>query len=320
MKKIINILTEKPIFLYLISIFIIIPDILYFFNNLTVRIIINYLLIPTIMCLSIKLRNKSFIILLIYEFFISMFSYLNIAGFDIFTYFALPGIWHFTSAHMMNLSDYNLTNLFQPIIIAVIVTILSFALKNKKKAIAVVMAVSMAATAAVFIGNSIYNQKLRENVDIYISSVSVIENPDDPNNEEMYGLEPFFNMTAEELYVYHITDPELSETQKKTKMNLNQYNVFKIEFECNKANCAEDKYVYASINNTGNGIKYIQVPCNVSDNICNENYVYYFVSKEYSEEEIKQYLENNGTQIYTYIGLDELRPLATYEQTIFYKP
>lgn len=191
--------------------------------------------------------------------------------------------------------------------------------KNKYMIIvSVIIAVAVIATATVV--GRIYKENLKENVDIYISSVSLVENPDDPNNENVYGLmERFFNQTVGDICVYYDPLKEFSEAEKAMKFDLNAFNVYKIEVACDKRNTAEDKSVFAMITDFCQESKYMYVPCNLSSDICSENTLYYFVSKEYSEEDVKQYLEKTGSSIYVCIGKDELRPIVNFNKTIYYK-
>lgn len=185
--------------------------------------------------------------------------------------------------------------------------------------IAVLIAVAVIVTAAV-IGRNIYVKNIQKNVDIYISSVSLVENPDDPNNEEVYGLlNPYFNQTVGDIAVFydmHDTDKELSEAEKNMKFDLSKFNVYRIEIACDQKNTAEDKSVFAKITEFCKASKYMYVPYNVSSNICDDNILYYFVSKEYSEEDVKQYLRNTGSPIYISIG----NGIVDHNKTIFYEP
>lgn len=196
--------------------------------------------------------------------------------------------------------------------------------KKKYMAVASVMiAIAVIATAAV-IGKNIYVRNLPKNVDIYISSVSLVENPDDANNENVYGLmERFFNQTVGDICVHYDMREgakEISEAEKSMKFDLNTFNVYKIKIAYDKRDTAADKYVFARITDFCQESKYMYVPCNVSSDICSENTLYYFVSKEYSEEDVKQYLKNTGSSIYLCIGKDEIRPIVNYNKTIFYEP
>lgn len=193
--------------------------------------------------------------------------------------------------------------------------------KNKYMIIvSVIIAVAVIATATV-VGRNIYKENLKENVDIYVSSVSLVENPDDPNNENVYGLmERFFNQTVGEICAHYDMQDEFTEAEKSMKFDLNTFNVYKIEIACDKRDAAEDKYVFARQTDFCQESKYMYVPCNVSSDICSENTLYYFVSKEYSEEDVKQYLKNTGSSIYVCIGKDEIRPIVNYNKTIFYEP
>ena len=192
---------------------------------------------------------------------------------------------------------------------------------NNKKAIVTItfLSIVVIAVIAIVIGNNIYKNVLQENVDIYISSVSLVENPDDPKNEEVYGLlNQFFNQTVSDICVHYDPLKEFSEAEKAMKFDLNTFNVYKIEVACDKKNTAKDKFIYAMITDFCQESKYMKVQCNVSSNICSENTLYYFVSKEYSEEDVKQYLKNTGSSIYVCIGKDELRPIVKYNKTIFF--
>ena len=193
---------------------------------------------------------------------------------------------------------------------------------NKKIiTIASVITVVLLIIISMIIGINIYKNHLKKSVDIYISSVSLVENPDDPNNEEVYGLlSPYYNQTVGDICVYYDVLKEFSEAEKNMKFDLNKFNVYKIEIACDKKNTAEEKFVFARITDFCRDSEYMNVPCNVSSNICVENTLYYFVSKEYSEENVEQYLKNTGNSIYIYIGKDELHPIVKYNKTIFYEP
>jgi len=85
---------------------------------------------------------------------------------------------------------------------------------NNKKAIVTItfLSIVVIAVIAIVIGNNIYKNVLQENVDIYISSVSLVENPDDPKNEEVYGLlNQFFNQTVSDICVHYDPLKEFSE-------------------------------------------------------------------------------------------------------------
>lgn len=196
---------------------------------------------------------------------------------------------------------------------------------NKKRTMIVAsFSIIIMVTVIITIGRNIYKKNLLENVDIYISSVSLIENPDDKNNEEIYGLlQQFFNQTVGDVYAFYDIregSTKISEAEKAMKFDLNTFNVYKIKIACDKKNVAENKFVFARITDFCHESIYMNVPCNVSSNICSENTLYYFVSKEYDEEDVKQYLKNTGSPIYICIGKDELRPIINYNKTIFYEP
>lgn len=193
--------------------------------------------------------------------------------------------------------------------------------KNKYMiVVSAIIAVAVIAATAV-IGKNVYAKSLQKNVDIYISSVSLVENPDNPNNVNIYGLlNQFFNQTVGEICAHYDTQDEFTEAEKSMKFDLSKFNVYKIKIACDKKNAAKNKFVFARITDFCQESKYMYVPCNVSSDICAENTLYYFVSKEYSEEDVKQYLKNTGSYIYVCIGKDELRPIVNYDKTIFYEP
>ncbi len=200
------------------------------------------------------------------------------------------------------------------------------AIMRKNKYMIVVSAIIAVAVivATAVIGKNVYAKSLQKNVDIYISSVSLVKNPDNPNDEEVFGLlKQYFNQTVRDICVYydiHDTDKEFSEAEKSMKFDLSKFNIYKIKIACDKKNAAKNKFVFARITDFCQESKYMYVPCNVSSDICAENTLYYFVSKEYSEEDVKQYLKNTGSSIYVCIGKDELRPIVNYDKTIFYEP
>ncbi len=183
--------------------------------------------------------------------------------------------------------------------------------------VSAIIAVAVIAATAV-IGKNVYAKSLQKNVDIYISSVSLVENPDNPNNVNIYGLlNQFFNQTVGDICAFYDTQDKFTEAEKSMKFDLSK---FKIKIACDKKNAAKNKFVFARITDFCQESKYMYVPCNVSSDICAENTLYYFVSKEYSEEDVKQYLKNTGSSIYVCIGKDELRPIVNYDKTIFYEP
>ncbi len=194
---------------------------------------------------------------------------------------------------------------------------------RKKKGIigiAVIIVVAVIVATAI-IGKNTYVKNLPKNVDIYISSVSLVENPDNPNNVNIYGLlNQFFNQTVGDICAFYDTQDKFTEAEKSMKFDLSKFNVYKIKIACDKKNAAKNKFVFARITDFCQESKYMYVPCNVSSDICAENTLYYFVSKEYSEEDVKQYLKNTGSSIYVCIGKDELRPIVNYDKTIFYEP
>ena len=58
--------------------------------------------------------------------------------------------------------------------------------KNKYMiVVSAIIAVAVIAATAV-IGKNVYAKSLQKNVDIYTSSVSLVENPDNPNNVNIY--------------------------------------------------------------------------------------------------------------------------------------
>ena len=173
--------------------------------------------------------------------------------------------------------------------------------KNKYMiVVSAIIAVAVIAATAV-IGKNVYAKSLQKNVDIYISSVSLVENPDNPNNVNIYGLlNQFFNQTVGDICAFYDTQDKFTEAEKSMKFDLSKFNVYKIKIACDKKNAAKNKFVFARITA--------------------ENTLYYFVSKEYSEEDVKQYLKNTGSSIYVCIGKDELRPIVNYDKTIFYEP
>ena len=194
-------------------------------------------------------------------------------------------------------------------------------MKKKKHIVITVIITVIVIVIALLAGRTVYEKNLQKNVDIYISSVSLIENPDDPSDEDTYDLlNRFFNQTVGDICVYYDPEIVLSEAEKSMSFDLNKFNVYKIDIECNKKNSAENKFVLGIITDFCEESKFMYVPCNVSSNICVENSRYYFVSKEYSEEDVKQYLKNTGSLISVYIGKDELRGITEYNKTIFYEP
>ena len=197
-------------------------------------------------------------------------------------------------------------------------------MKVKKSMVGVTVIVVLAIMVnSVIIGRNIYKESLKKNVDIYISSVSLIEKPDDPKNENIYDLiEQFINLTVGDICVYYDTrymDKEFSETEKSMKFDLSNFNLYIITISCDKKNIAKNKYVFSALKEFCQADIYMNVPCNVSSDICGDNTLYYFVSKEYNEEDVKHYLKDTGIPIYTNIGKDELHSIVNYNQTIYFK-
>lgn len=150
--------------------------------------------------------------------------------------------------------------------------------KNKYMiVVSAIIAVAVIAATAV-IGKNVYAKSLQKNVDIYISSVSLVENPDNPNNVNIYGLlNQFFNQTVGEICAHYDTQDEFTEAEKSMKFDLSKFNVYKIKIACDKKNAAKNKFVFARITDFCQESKYMYVPCNVSSDICAENTLYYFV-------------------------------------------
>ncbi len=99
------------------------------------------------------------------------------------------------------------------------------AIMRKNKYMIVVSAIIAVAVivATAIIGKNTYVKNLPKNVDIYISSVSLVKNPDNPNDEEVFGLlNQYFNQTVRDICVYydiHDTDKEISEAEKSMKFD-----------------------------------------------------------------------------------------------------
>ena len=87
--------------------------------------------------------------------------------------------------------------------------------KNKYMiVVSAIIAVAVIAATAV-IGKNVYAKSLQKNVDIYISSVSLVENPDNPNNVNIYGLlNQFFNQTVGDICAFYDTQDKFTEAEK----------------------------------------------------------------------------------------------------------
>ncbi len=132
MKNALNFLEKNKIILYIISFIVIIFDLLlsYFYDD-PIRLFINYLLIPGLMFFSVIKNHRSYIILLLYELFISLLTFYDIIGISIFTYFWLPDIWHIFSMFSIDATVLGLPAWLQPIFITALLALFALVLKKQ---------------------------------------------------------------------------------------------------------------------------------------------------------------------------------------------
>lgn len=167
---------------------------------------------------------------------------------------------------------------------------------------------------------------MQKNIDIYIESVSLIKNPEDPNDLDTYDiLNRYINKTVNDIAVYYdasIYGREFSDSEKNMKFDLEKFNVYKLSVVAE--NATENKLLICKNTDFCLESKFILVPTDFPLTCIGGNYrttdYYYFVSKEFSEEEFIQYLKNTGIITYIIIGEDELHPIIEYEKRVFFYP
>ena len=134
MKNALSILTKNKTFLFLVSFVIIGLDIVMAcFGFYFIRLFISYLLIPVLICFALVKNHKSYIVLLIYELFISSLAIFDAIGISAFTYFWMPDTWHIINTLYIDNSSFLLPVWFQPIIFAVLSVIFALAIKKYRK-------------------------------------------------------------------------------------------------------------------------------------------------------------------------------------------
>lgn len=166
-------------------------------------------------------------------------------------------------------------------------------LKKKTKVAIVVIAVLVAAALAAVGANAVYIFSARQKVSGYIRSITQVE---DALQEE--DLARYLGATIGETYRDEADEvyAALTGAQKEMTFNAEQYNIYRIEAVFNDPTninvsfrmaglCREDQYMVAT------DLEYNSVTANTQG-----NWVYYvFVSKDYSLQDIENYLETTGT-------------------------
>lgn len=166
-------------------------------------------------------------------------------------------------------------------------------LTKKTKIAIVVIAVLVAAALAAVGANAVYIFSARQKVSGYIRSITQVE---DALQEE--DLARYLGATIGETYRDEADEvyAALTGAQKEMTFNAEQYNIYRIEAVFNDPTninvsfrmaglCREDQYMVAT------DLEYNSVTANTQG-----NWVYYvFVSKDYSLQDIENYLETTGT-------------------------
>lgn len=166
-------------------------------------------------------------------------------------------------------------------------------LTKKTKVVIAVIAVLVAAALAAVGANAVYIFSARQKVSGYIRSITQVE---DALQEE--DLARYLGATIGETYRDEADEvyAALTGAQKEMTFNAEQYNIYRIEAVFNDPTninvsfqmaglCREDQYMVAT------DLEYNSVTANTQG-----NWVYYvFVSKDYSLQDIENYLETTGT-------------------------
>lgn len=159
-------------------------------------------------------------------------------------------------------------------------------LTKKAKSLIAVIAV-LAAAAVIAVGaNTAYILTQRQKVSGYIRSITQVE---DPQQED--GFDQYLGTT---IGYWH---SELSDAQKDMTYNTDQFNVYKIEAQFENGSgmkafiqlqdiCREEEYMLL--------ITDVASYCNI-DSQSSAGWTYYaFVSKDYTLQDIENYLAENG--------------------------
>lgn len=160
-------------------------------------------------------------------------------------------------------------------------------LTKKTKIVIAVIAVLVAAALAAVGANAVYIFSARQKVSGYIRSITPVE---DVQQEE--DLDQYLGTTVG---YWHA---DLSDAQKSMTYNTDQFNVYKIEAQFENGSgmkafiqlqdiCREEEYMLL--------ITDVASYCNI-DSQSSAGWTYYaFVSKDYTLQDIENYLAENGT-------------------------
>ena len=162
-------------------------------------------------------------------------------------------------------------------------------MKKTFKIISVILAFVIIAVSL----NYIYVFYSRQKVNAYIKDIVIINEP-----QETEEIAKVLNTTISDNFDWqdNASFENLSDDEKNMAYNLDDYNVYRVDtIFVNKSNINVSVSVkdYCSID------KYMAVPTIVGYNATasgeSETYsYYYFISKDYSLDEIQDYLKNNG--------------------------
>ncbi len=159
-------------------------------------------------------------------------------------------------------------------------------LTKKAKSLIAVIAVLVAAALVAVGANAVYVFSARQKVSGYIRSITLVE---DVQQED--GFDQYLGTT---IGYWH---SELSDSQKNMTYNTDQFNVYKIEAHFENGSgmkafiqlqdiCRENEYMLL-ITNTASY-------CDINSQ-SNADWTYYaFVSKDYTLQDIENYLAENG--------------------------
>lgn len=159
-------------------------------------------------------------------------------------------------------------------------------LTKKTKSLIAVIAVLVAAALVAVGANAVYILTARQKVSGYIRSITPVE---DPQQED--GFDQYLGTT---IGYWH---SELSDAQKDMTYNTDQFNVYKIEAQFENGSgmkafiqlqdiCREEEYMLL--------ITDVASYCNI-DSQSSAGWTYYaFVSKDYTLQDIENYLAENG--------------------------
>lgn len=159
-------------------------------------------------------------------------------------------------------------------------------LTKKAKSLIAVIAVLVAAALVAVGANAVYVFSARQKVSGYIRSITLVENV-----QQEDGFDQYLGTT---IGYWH---SELSDSQKNMTYNTDQFNVYKIEAHFENGSgmkafiqlqdiCRENEYMLL-ITNTASY-------CDINSQ-SNADWTYYaFVSKDYTLQDIENYLAENG--------------------------